>query len=93
MKHPIRWLYLALVIQLPPETLVYKPGPGSEIANAQCLICHSADYVSTQYPESPRDYWKATVLKMKKAYGAPIPDAQVEPLVDYLSKNYGKESK
>ena len=26
---------------------------------------------------------------MQQKYGAPIPDAQVEPLVDYLTRNYG----
>src|SRR5437870_5438800 len=35
-------------ISLPPETSGFRPGPGAEIAVAQCLLCHSADYVSTQ---------------------------------------------
>lgn len=77
-------------ITLPPETNRFKPGPGSEIATAQCIICHSADYISTQ-PPMPRAVWKAGVQKMQKIYGAPIPDAQVEPLVDYLVRNYGNE--
>lgn len=77
-------------IILPPETNKFKSGPGSEIAVAQCVICHSADYISTQ-PPMPRAFWKASVQKMQKAYGAPIPDAQVEQLVDYLVKNYGDE--
>lgn len=75
---------------LPPETNKFKSGPGSEIAVAQCVICHSADYISTQ-PPMPRAFWRAGVQKMQKVYGAPIADAQVEPLVDYLVKNYGDE--
>ena len=75
---------------LPPETNKFKPGPGAEIAVAQCFICHSADYISTQ-PPMPRAFWKADVQKMQKVYGSPIPDAQVERLVDYLVKNYGDE--
>lgn len=75
---------------LPPETHKFKAGPGSEIAVAQCVICHSADYISTQ-PPMPRAFWKAGVQKMQKVYGAPIPEAQVEQLVDYLVKNYGDE--
>src|SRR5882762_10565285 len=63
---------------LPPETNKFKPGPGSEIAVSQCVICHSADYVSTQ-PPMARALWKAGVQKMQKVYGAPIPEAQVEP--------------
>ena len=77
-------------ITLPPETNHFKPGPGSEIAATQCVICHSADYISTQ-PPMPRAFWKAGVQKMQKVYGAPLPDAQVEPLVEYLVKHYGDE--
>jgi sulfite dehydrogenase len=36
-----------------------------------------------------RAFWKAEVAKMQQKYGAQIPDAQVEPVVDYLTKNYG----
>ena len=75
---------------LPPESNRFKPGPGSEIAVAQCVICHSADYVSTQ-PPLPRAFWKAGVQKMQKVYGAPILDAEVDRLVDYLARNYGDE--
>ena len=77
-------------ITLPLETNRFKPGAGSEIAAAQCIICHSADYISTQ-PPMPRAFWKAGVQKMQKVYGAPIPDAEVDRLVDYLARNYGDE--
>ena len=77
-------------ITLPSETNHFKPGPGSEIAASQCVLCHSADYISTQ-PPMPRAFWKAGVQKMQKVYGAPLPDAQVERLVEYLVKNYGDE--
>jgi cytochrome c551/c552 len=78
-------------IELPPETAAFKPGPGSEIANGQCLICHSVEYVTTQ-PAFPRAFWAATVKKMQEKYGAPLPEAQVEPLVAYLTKHYGVET-
>jgi mono/diheme cytochrome c family protein len=35
-------------IQLPPETDSFKPGPGADIANSQCLTCHSVEYVTTK---------------------------------------------
>src|SRR5712671_1516330 len=79
---------LALDIQLPPETTAFKQDPGAEIANAQCLICHSVEYVTMQ-PPMPRPFWKSSVQKMQQKYGAPIPDAQVEELADYLARNYG----
>jgi len=79
---------LALDIQLPPETGAFKQDAGAEIANGQCLICHSVEYVSTQ-PPMARAFWKASIQKMQQKYGAPIPESQVEVLADYLTKNYG----
>src|ERR1043166_4582443 len=78
----------ALEIQLPPETGAFKQDKGAELANGQCLICHSLEYVSTR-PPMPRAFWKGSVQQMQQRYGAPIPEDQVEALVDYLTKNYG----
>ena len=75
-------------IELPPETHSFKPGTGSELANGQCLVCHSVEYVFTQPPQ-PRTYWASSVKKMREKFGAQIPEEQVEPLVSYLTKNYG----
>src|SRR5438445_2294821 len=75
-------------IQLPPETGAFKQDAGAEIANGQCLICHSVEYVSTQ-PAMPRAFWKSSIQKMQQKYGAPVPDNQVEALADYLTRNYG----
>src|SRR5881227_3038785 len=79
---------VALDIQLPAETGVFKQDLGAELANGQCLTCHSVEYVVIQ-PPMQRAFWKAEVVKMQQKYGAQIPDAQVEPVVDYLTKNYG----
>ena len=75
-------------IELPAETGVFKTGPGVEIANGQCLVCHSVEYVATQ-PPLPRAFWTASVKKMREKYGAAIPEEQVEPLLDYLALHYG----
>src|SRR6185295_11759663 len=84
------WLAFAapVKIELPRETETFKPGNGFEIANAHCLICHSADYVAIQPPLS-RAFWKSSVQKMQQKYGATIPEEQVEPLIEYLTRNYG----
>ena len=76
---------------LPPERSAFKNGPGVEIATAQCVLCHSADYISTQ-PRLPRAAWKANVQKMREKYGAPVPEDKMEALVDYLVKTYGAEA-
>jgi sulfite dehydrogenase len=79
---------MGLEIRLPSETGAFKQDAGAEIANGQCLICHSVEYVTMQ-PPFGRAFWKGSVQKMQQKYGAPIPDAQVESLVDYLTRNYG----
>lgn len=77
-----------VTIQLPPETAVLKPGPGAELAQANCLICHSAEYVATQ-PPMPRKFWEANVKKMIEKYAAPTPPDITAALVDYLVASYG----
>jgi mono/diheme cytochrome c family protein len=75
-------------ITLPPETGTLKPGPGVELAQANCLTCHSVEYISTQ-PPMPKAFWEASVKKMREKYGAPTPDDAVQKLVEYLAATYG----
>ncbi len=84
----------ALEIDLPAETAMYKESslPGYSLTLQNCLMCHSAQYVQSQPPTSPRTYWEATVKKMKHPFGAPFPEADIPAIVDYLTKTYGAES-
>jgi hypothetical protein len=77
-------------ITLPAETARFKPGPEVDTASSHCMICHSADYIYTQ-PPLTRAQWTATVMKMKKVYGAPIQDSDVDAIVNYLLSQNGKE--
>jgi sulfite dehydrogenase (cytochrome) subunit B len=76
--------------KLPEETAALKPGPNLETTQNNCTSCHSADYISTQPRDqkSKRDFWQAEVTKMIKLYGAPIDQADVPKIVDYLSSTY-----
>jgi hypothetical protein len=78
-------------LTLPRETTKLKPGPGAELVTAQCLICHSADYISTQ-PRLTRAQWQASVTKMQQKYGATIATNNLGRLVDYLVSNYGSDT-
>lgn len=80
-------------IDLPAETAAYRASdlPGYGLVQQHCLLCHSAEYVATQPPTSPRAYWEATVRKMQRPFGAPIPDGDVLPIVEYLVRTYGAE--
>jgi sulfite dehydrogenase (cytochrome) subunit B len=75
--------------QLPDEVAAFKPGPNLEVVQGNCSACHSADYVSTQPPmKNRKEFWQAEVTKMIKVYGAPIDDADVGKIVDYLAATY-----
>jgi mono/diheme cytochrome c family protein len=77
---------------LPEETAELAPGPNLETVQGNCGACHSSEYISTQ-PRTftnPRAFWTAEVTKMQHAYGAPVADADVPAIVDYLVATYGK---
>ena len=76
--------------KLPDETAAFKPGPNLDVVKNNCSACHSADYINTQPrgPKFKKDFWQAEVTKMIKVYGAPINDADVGKIVDYLAATY-----
>jgi len=80
-------------IQLPPDGVQLKesPLPGYAKAKAQCVACHSAEYMRYQPPTAARPYWDAMVKRMKAVFNAPIADADMPEIVDYLVKTYGNE--
>ncbi len=75
---------------LPEETAALKPGPNVELAQGNCMGCHSVDYIITQPrgPQFKKDFWQAEVTKMIKVYGAPIDDSDASKIVDYLAATY-----
>ena len=81
----------ATSITLPPPDNALKDGPNLALAQSRCLVCHAADYIYTQ-PPLTKAQWTAEVTKMQKAFGAPITDADIPLLVDYLMSQNGKQS-
>jgi mono/diheme cytochrome c family protein len=79
-----------VTIQLPEETAELKPGPGLDVARANCMTCHSVDYIYMQ-PPLTREQWQGEVMKMKKVMGAPIADGDVDTIVQYLMSQNGKK--
>jgi hypothetical protein len=67
-----------------------KEGPGRDKVEANCVACHSLDYIQTNSVFLNRTVWEAEVNKMKKVMGAPIKDEDVKEIVDYLVTYYGK---
>ena len=78
--------------ELPDETVAFANGPNVDAALENCTACHSDDYIITQprdFPD-PRAFWTAEVTKMQHVYGAPVADADVPAIVDYLVQTYGQ---
>ncbi len=77
-------------VTLPPDTIHFKPAPGVDAANANCVTCHSAAYIYMQ-PRLTSAQWTAEVNKMKAVYGAPIAPESVPAIVNYLMSQNGRK--
>ena len=85
-----KWVKVS--VDLPASQVSFPPGSGSVIANAYCLICHSAGMVLRQ-PPLTQDEWTGEINKMRNAFGAPLPADQVEALAKYLRSINGQSTK
>jgi mono/diheme cytochrome c family protein len=84
-----KWVKVS--VALPASQVSFPPGNGSVIANAYCLICHSAGMVLRQ-PPLTQDEWTGEINKMRNSFGAPLPPDQVEALAKYLQSINGRDS-
>jgi mono/diheme cytochrome c family protein len=64
--------------------------PGRDAVYANCLACHSIDYVLLHAGILDRKAWEASITKMRKVMGAPISEADARAILDYLDREYGK---
>jgi hypothetical protein len=74
--------------QMPDESARLLPGPDVETAEANCVVCHSVDYVKIQPPGKGRGFWTAEVTKMIKVFGAPIGQEDAAKIIGYLAATY-----
>lgn len=81
------WTY-----ELPEPTAQLRPAAGREAgfeaAQANCLTCHSVDYIAMQPPGKGGVFWTSEVTKMTKVYHAPISEADAKAIADYLAAAY-----
>ena len=71
-------------------TVRLRDGEGRQLVEANCVMCHSLDYIQMNSPFLDRKGWEASVNKMTKVMGAPVAEADAKAIVDYLSAQYGK---
>lgn len=84
-------LTVAASVEAGEDAIQLKDGTGKGTVQANCATCHSLDYIPMNSPFLDRAGWDATVNKMIKVMGAPIPADQSPRIVDYLAANYGKQ--
>jgi hypothetical protein len=85
----MRFLIALLLAVLPPAGTQFRPlpeGPGKTETEAACYACHSAELLVQQ--RLTEKQWTATVEKMMR-WGAEVPPAAKQPIIDYLSRRYG----
>jgi len=75
-------------VDLPDSDRTFPGGNKADVANNNCLSCHSAGMVLTQPPLS-RAAWQAEVDKMRTVYKAPVAAEDVPTIVDYLAGRQG----
>lgn len=63
-------------------------GAGKELVMNVCTVCHDLTRITSK--KKTKDEWNDTVDKMA-ARGAKASDAEFETIVNYLTKNFGKE--
>ncbi len=73
----------------PPEL---ESGEGKAEVEGYCGTCHSTRYITMQ-PPLPAAAWEVEVAKMKKAFGATVPDEATSKIVGYLQKHYTPETR
>jgi sulfite dehydrogenase (cytochrome) subunit B len=80
-------------IMLPPDAAQLRPSamPGYAKAQADCTVCHSAEYMLYQPPNATRAYWEAMAKRMKTVFKAPFSEEDIPAIVDYLNATYGSQ--
>ncbi len=66
-------------------------GAGKDLVVANCVMCHSLDYIQMNSPFLDEKGWTAAMNKMVKVMGAPIKEEDQKTIIAYLVAQYGKK--
>ncbi len=72
------------------NSINFQSEEGEELFKANCITCHTLQYIDMQ-PNFTRKTWEKITDKMIKNFGAPIPDSTAKKIVDYLMAIKGKK--
>jgi hypothetical protein len=73
------------------DSIKLKPGEGAEVVEQNCALCHSLDYLQMNSVFLDQKGWQAEVMKMVKAFGAPVTEQDQAKIIAYLVAIYGKQ--
>ena len=75
---------------------IYYPelaaGDGKDEVENNCELCHSPRYITMQ-PVMSAQAWSDEVNKMRKTFGANIPDDTAQKIIQYLGTHYTPETR
>lgn len=80
----------SLLVALPVFGDDLPEGPGKDLVTKACTGCHGADNFTSK--RNSKEDWKAVIDTMV-GYGAEATPEQVEIILTYLTKTFGKEGK
>jgi hypothetical protein len=80
------------VLAYPATGADLAPGDGIQDVRIYCDTCHSPSYITMQ-PPLPAATWEAELNKMNKTFGAAIPDASTQKILEYLKTHYSIENR
>ena len=80
----------AISVAAGEEKVKLKEGAGVDKVRANCVACHSLDYIPLNSPFLDEKGWDAEVKKMINAFKAPIKPEDAVPITEYLARYYGK---
>lgn len=76
-------------ITLPDDPIDLPDLPGRDAVIANCTACHSPSTM-LQQPKVSREKWQSIVGKMVEVYKAPVDEAAVPAIVDYMVTAQGR---
>ena len=83
-------LYAGAASAADEASIRLRAGSHSELAATRCVICHSADYITTNAKVMTRAKWESSVRKMIDKFGAPVSEQEAHDIVEYLARNYAE---
>ena len=81
------FLAICFFLAASPHATTLPPGKGKAIVQRTCTSCHALKVVTTK--RASKEQW-STLVDQMMSKGADLQDDEVDIVVDYLAKNFGR---